>query len=88
MSACLKEDDVKMLTDCIQLDVDCAEICTLTAGLLSRGSRHADHLLQACADICNACAEECSKHSHMDHCKACADTCKKCAAACDQLVTA
>ncbi|MEP7111138.1 MAG: four-helix bundle copper-binding protein [Ferruginibacter sp.] len=85
IAACFQEDDVKMLTDCIQLDIDCAEMCSLTAGLLARGSKYAEPLLQVCADICNACAEECGKHTHMDHCKACAEACKKCAAACEQM---
>ncbi len=85
ISACLEEDDVKMLADCLKLNIDCAEICSLIPGFLARGSVHAKHLLPECADICNACAEECEKHTHMEHCKECAEACRACADACMQL---
>jgi hypothetical protein len=81
-TACLDEADVKMLTECIKLDIDCAAICTLTASLIARGSEHGKHLLKECAEVCNACAAACEKHAHMEHCKACAAACRKCAAAC------
>lgn len=82
-TACLEEQDVQMLTKCIRLDIDCAAICTLTASLVARGSEHGRHMLKECAEVCNACAEECEKHaSHMEHCKRCAETCRACAEAC------
>ena len=82
-SACLEEQDVKMLAKCISLDMDCAAICTLTASLIARGSEHGKHLLKECAEVCNACADECEKHAdHMDHCKKCAEACRACATAC------
>ena len=80
--ACLDEDDIKTLGQCIKLDLDCAEVCRTTASLLSRGSDHGVHLLEECAEICNACADECEKHSHMEHCKRCAEVCTACAEAC------
>ena len=81
-TACLDEQDVKMLAKCIKLDLDCAEICRLTASLIARGSEHGKHLLKECGEICNACAQECEKHSHMKHCKRCAEACRVCAQAC------
>lgn len=84
--ACLDEDDVKMLKHCIKLDLDCAEICRTTASLLSRGSEHGEHLLKECVEICNACAEECEKHSHMEHCRRCAEECRLCAEECSVLI--
>lgn len=86
-TACLDESDVKALAQCIKLDMDCAEICRLTAAFVARGSAHAAHILPECAEICTACAAECSKHTHMEHCKICADACKKCADACRQMAT-
>ena len=80
--ACLGEQDVKMLAQCIKLDLDCADICRLTASLLARGSEHGIHLLEECAEVCDACAEECEKHSHMEHCKHCAEVCRHCAEEC------
>ena len=80
-SACLQEDDVKMMVKCIQQDLDCAEVCRTTAVLLARNSRHGKHLLQECIELCEACVEECSKHEQ-DHCQACAKACRECAEAC------
>lgn len=84
ITACLEEQDVTMLANCIKLDIDCAAICTITASFFARNSSHANHLLSECAEICNACADECEKHaeSGMEHCKICADACRKCADAC------
>jgi hypothetical protein len=78
---CLKEEDVKMLAQCIQLDRDCADICQLAASYFARGSAHTEKLLRFCADICEQCAEECGKHSH-DHCEKCAMACRTCAEMC------
>ena len=80
-TACLDEADPKMMANCIKLDMDCAQICELTAAFISRGSAHADHIKKECAEICKKCAEECGKHNN-EHCKACAEACKKCAEAC------
>ena len=88
-TACLDEQDVKMLARCIKLDIDCADVCQLTASLIARGSEHGNHLLKECAEICDACADECEKHAdHMDHCKACAEECRKCADECRSIAGA
>jgi hypothetical protein len=80
-AACLVEQNVKMLSKCIKLDVDCASICQLTSSLIARGSEHGIHLLKECAEICDACASECERHD-MEHCKACAEECRVCADEC------
>ena len=87
-TACLSEKDVKMLERCIKLDLDCAEICLLAISFIARGSEHAQHILNECAEICEACAKECMKHSHMDHCRKCAEICKRCAELCHTGVAA
>ncbi len=85
-TACLEEQDVQMLSTCIKLDLDCADICKVTATLLARDSVHGKHLLKECAEICNACAEECEKHAHHhEHCKRCAEACRSCAEACTSM---
>lgn len=69
-ASCLEEEDVKMLTQCIKLDADCAQICMLTASFAARNSAHTQHIAEECAEICDACASECEKHaSKMDHCR-------------------
>ncbi len=86
-TACLDEQDVKMLARCIKLDIDCADICTLIATLIARGSEHGKHLLKECAEVCNACADECEKHAAMgmEHCKTCAEACRRCAEECSKM---
>ena len=77
-TSCLEEKEVKTLKTCVRLDIDCAQICTLTAALLARGSEHGQHLLEECAEICGLCATECEKHAGMmEHCKECAAACRK-----------
>ena len=86
-TACLDEQDVKMLARCIKLDIDCADICLLSASNVARDSEHAHHLLKECAEICEACAEECEKHAKhgMEHCRVCAEACRRSAEECMQL---
>jgi hypothetical protein len=83
---CLQEEDVQMMTECITLDRDCADICRLTAAMLSRNSDHTDHLMKECIDVCEACANECAKHEN-EHCKKCAEACNKCAKSCKQFTS-
>ncbi|WP_010178156.1 four-helix bundle copper-binding protein [Aquimarina agarilytica] len=79
--ACLETDNIKMMVDCIRTDRACAEICATTVKLLAMNSAFAKAMVEKCHEICNQCADECSKHDHQ-HCKDCADACKKCADAC------
>lgn len=79
--ACLDEDDVKKMVDCIRLDRICAATCIATAKALSVKSNDYGSLVKACQEICEKCAAECAKHE-ADHCKKCAEACRKCAEAC------
>lgn len=83
-TACIEETDVKALVRCIKLNIDCAEICQVTASFVARDSEHAQHLLKECAEICEDCAAECEKHEYMEHCRKCAEACRHCAEACLQ----
>lgn len=82
-SACLKEEHVHMLAQCISNNIDCAEVCRTSAILLARNSKHGKHLLKECIELCETCAAECEQHEH-DHCQACARACRECAEACRQ----
>ena len=91
--ACLSESDVAAMVNCIRLNLDCAEVCRVTGTLITRPShRDAPALraqLEACASICNACADECAQHGqHMKHCAICAEACRACAAACERMMGA
>ncbi|SDK21602.1 protein of unknown function [Catalinimonas alkaloidigena] len=84
-TACLEEDNVKMMASCIRTDLDCAAICSTALGFVNRQSQFTDDLLRQCIEICNACEKECRQHDH-DHCQACADACQACAKACENYV--
>ena len=80
--ACLREDDVNMMVECIRLDIACAEVCSTTVKLLAMESPFATEMVAKCMEICKQCADECGKHEHQ-HCKECSEACRKCAAACE-----
>ena len=89
--ACLSEDDVRELVRCIRLDLDCADVCDVTARVLTRQTPGDATLLratvEACALACRVCAEECERHAeHHEHCRVCADACRRCAEACNDLL--
>lgn len=86
-TSCLNENEVKMFTQCIKLNWDCADICALTSQYLSRTSPFAPPVAKQCAAVCDACAEECEKHSYMEHCKECAEVCRRCAEECLKLAS-
>ena len=86
-ACCLQEPDVKMLVRCIGLDMDCAQLCEVAAALMSGGSDFAGRLCALCAEVCQACADECGQHD-MDHCQQCAEACRLCAAECRKMATA
>lgn len=79
--ACLKEDDMKMMAECIRLDRECADLCGLVVDFVQRESDRLPEILGLCATACDACADECEKHE-MDHCQQCAKACRECAQAC------
>lgn len=91
--ACLAEPMVAELVRCIRLNLDCADICAVTANVVTRQTDtpaalvHAQ--LEACAAACRACAEECEAHAEMhEHCRVCAEACRQCERACEQVLQA
>ena len=61
-ASCLREPDINMMVRCIELDRDCADMCRLAVQLMSRGSAYAAKFCALCAEICQACGDECAKH--------------------------
>jgi hypothetical protein len=90
--ACLGEEMVKELVRCIRLNLDCADVCNATAGLLSRMTEPDGMVLrgqlETCITACRVCREECEKHAGMhEHCRVCADECARCEQACQSLLS-
>jgi hypothetical protein len=86
-TACLKEPDVKFLVECIRLNMDCAAICRLAPAYMARGSDFAKQVCAMCADVCEACGQECAKHQ-VPQCEECAIACKQCEDECRRMVGA
>ncbi|HEU5387015.1 MAG TPA: four-helix bundle copper-binding protein [Streptosporangiaceae bacterium] len=92
-AADLGEQNVTEMVTCIRLCLDCADICTATAAVISRQTDyHADvtrPLLEACVAICRNCGDECERHAGMhEHCRVCAEACRRCEQACRELLDA
>lgn len=85
-ASCLHETDVKMMARCIALDMDCAQICSLAAAAMARGSDRAKAICTLCADICQSCGDECANHE-MAHCQECAKACHQCAQECRKMAS-
>lgn len=86
-TACLAEDDPKMMARCIELDMDCAQACRLASAYMARGSELAGEVCAFCAEVCEACGEECAKHEKMEHCRRCAEACRRCAEECRRMAS-
>lgn len=91
--ACLSEQDIASLAKCIRTNMDCADICAVTARVLSRHTGYdaniSRSLLGACATACKSCGDECAKHAEMhEHCRICAEACRSCEQSCRDLLAA
>lgn len=85
-AACLKAPDIRDLTICMSLARDCADMCRFAARLMARESALVDEMCRLCAIACQACAEECGKHT-LDHCQECAQVCQRCVDECEALLS-
>lgn len=91
--ACLEGPDPAAMRKCIRNNLDCAEICEVTARLISRpGEQDREVLraqLEACSKACRACASHCERSSDAStYCGICAEACLANAKACDDMVAA
>lgn len=77
----LKEYDLASLRESIRLDRECADICSFAVQAMTRQSPFVAEILRLCAEICERCAEERSKHQH-NLCQECIAACRNAALAC------
>jgi hypothetical protein len=92
-NADLVEEDVDGLRRCAALCVNSADVCDVTARLLSRPAYSdmsvINSMLQACVLTCENSAEECARHAHHHrHCAICEGVCRACVEACSALLDA
>lgn len=70
--------------DQVRLFWDCADVCQLSADLLSRGSDFHRETCRVCPIICEACFESCDGTDD-PILKRCAEVCRDCAEHCRQM---
>jgi hypothetical protein len=85
--ACLAEQMVAELRQCIRYNLDCADVCAATATLGNRRTGANEEvirkMLDACIAACRVCGAECRQHAAKhEHCRICAESCRQCEAAC------
>lgn len=90
-SACLSEP--MDMAQCVRDDLDCADLCDVTAKhlvRLNRGDRQLTlAVLAACSEACVQCAGSCEPHAaHHEHCRLCLEACRRCESACQALLDA
>jgi hypothetical protein len=88
----LGEQHLAEMVTCIRLCLDCADVCTATARVISRRLPYDEAfslLLGACAAVCKSCGDECQRHAQMhEHCRVCAEACRQGEEACRGLLRA
>jgi hypothetical protein len=80
---CVREEDME---ECLRLCRDVADVASLHARFMARGSAYSGSLAETCAELCEVCAYECAKHEH-DHCLVCADVLTECAESCRSMAS-
>jgi hypothetical protein len=88
----LGEHNVTEMVTCIRLCLNCTDVCTATAAVISRQAAYdagvTRPLLEACAAICKTCGDECERHAAMHaHCRVCGEACRRCEQACRELLS-
>lgn len=87
---CLDHEAHDQLAMCVQLSLDCAEICWTTRKFVGDALLLAPSLvreqLASCGLACAACAVECRRHADRAHqLLACSRTCARCEQLCREL---
>jgi hypothetical protein len=71
---------------CIQLCRDVADLATLHARMMARGSEHRAEMAAITAEACQTCAGECGDFE-VEHCQVAADALRRCAESCRGMST-
>lgn len=82
--ACLKEENVTEMGDCIRVTIECAQSCAYAAEAISRHSMFSEEICALCAVVCEACGSECQKYEE-DPYKKCSTAALACAKQCRQV---
>ena len=89
MTHCLKLGSKHAAPDHILLLQDCIQICQTSADFMLRGSARHRYTCAACSEICEQCADDCTRLDPNDSMmKQCAEMCRRCADSCRQMAAA
>jgi hypothetical protein len=81
--SCLSEERITSLRKAIRISLDCAELCEVTARMLSQRDAYDTDLtraqLRACMELCLRSAEECARRGRGPDC---VETCHRCVESC------
>jgi hypothetical protein len=69
----------------IALMVDCAAICETAAASMARNSPVHVQMSGACAEVCQACGNDCRTFANDPIMQECADVCRRCAESCQRM---
>lgn len=70
----------------IALMQTCADICTVSANAMRRGSPAHTATCGACAEVCRQCADACERMGADDEAmRRCAEACRRCAESCSAM---
>jgi hypothetical protein len=82
-----QEPDVAILAECIRLDPDCAAICRLASGAMTRANSAVPDICAACALVCDRGVQECERHKELEHGAECSENSRACTEKCRRMST-
>lgn len=85
---CLQEGGRHALANHINALTDCAQICSLSADFMLRGSELHHHTCGVCAEACEKCAQSCENVNDSPEMQRCIDACRRCAESCRHMAHA
>lgn len=82
---CLEVGGAHAESSHVRLLIDCAEICSISAAFMLRGSPTHKRICGICADICEQCAKECERFTEDARMQHCANLCHSCSHSCREM---
>ncbi|MGZ4959035.1 MAG: four-helix bundle copper-binding protein [Methylomonas sp.] len=82
MNHCLETGGKHVQPEHFRMMICCAEICQAAANFMLSSSAFHHHLCGVCAEVCDACAQDCRTLGGMDEC---VQACMSCAESCRQM---
>lgn len=82
---CLEAGGKHARPDHISMLMNCARICATSAEFLLNGSKQHVYTCEACAKVCQECADDCANTGSEEFMTRCAEVCRRCADSCRKM---